>query len=152
MKARTKNSLTFSDTLFVSGLSAVGILIPCLVVRLHFFQSAAVDLSPLRWLIALPATLLALLFVGFNLHTTFLRPWLYRRSHGDHNGYRHVSGAPGGGSLMIAIAALFLPNAPLIGGALLALYLLDPGGIHIAACMMLRECLTDMRKRSFQDG
>jgi hypothetical protein len=148
MDARGKNSFSFSDMLFVGGLTIVAVLIPIFVARVHFFNSLAVDRSPIQWIVAILVALLGVFFVGFNLYTSFLRPWMYRRTHGDYNGYQYVSGAPALGSILIAIAALFLPSAPWIGGLLLALYFIDPGGIHVAAFFILRDCFTDTEKNA----
>ncbi|MFM2197693.1 MAG: hypothetical protein RLZZ505_1125 [Verrucomicrobiota bacterium] len=146
MDARDKSSFTLSDMLFIGGLSIAAVLIPALVAWLHFVDRVVVDRSPFQLTVAILVTLLAMFLVGFNLYTSFLRPWMYRRAHGDYNGYQYVSGAPALGSILIAIAALFLPSASWIGGVLLALYLMDPGGIHVAAFAMLRECFTDTKK------
>lgn len=148
MEARGKGCLTLSDILFIGALCIVAVLIPVLVGWLHFGDSGAVGRSPSQLTFAILVTLMAMLLVGFNLYTSFLRPWMYRRAHGDYTGYQYVSGAPALGSILIAIAAFFLPSASWIGGALLTLYLMDPGGIHVAAFAMLRECFTDTGKNA----
>jgi hypothetical protein len=146
MDARDKSNFSFSDMLFVGGLSIVAVLIPVFVARMHFCDRVEVDRSHFQLAVGILVALLAMFFVGFNLYTSFLRPWMYRRTHDDYNGYQYVSGAPALGSILVAIAALFLPSASWIGGVLLALYLIDPGGIHVAAFVMLRECFTDAKK------
>jgi hypothetical protein len=143
MDDRDKSSFTLSDMLFIGGISIVAILIPVFVAWLHFFHGVVVDRSPFQLTVAILVALLAVFFVGFNLYTSFLRPWMYRRAHGDYSGYQYVSGAPALGSILIAIAALFLPSAAWIGVALLVLYFVDPGGIHVAAIVFLRDCFTD---------
>ena len=148
MNARDKSSFTLSDMLFMGGLSIVAVLIPVFVAWLHFFHRVEVDHSPFKLTVAILVALLAVLVVGFNLYTSFLRPWMYRRAHGDYSGYQYVSGAPGLGSILIAIAALFIPSASWIGGLLLFLYIIDPVGIHVAAYAMLRECFTDAQKNA----
>jgi O-antigen/teichoic acid export membrane protein len=147
MDARGKNNFSFSDMLFVVGITVVAVLIPVFVARIHFFSSLAGDRSPIQWIVAILVALLAVFFVGFNLYTSFFRPWMYRRTHGDYNGYQNVSGAPALGSILIAIAALFLPSSPWIGGVLLALYFIDPGGIHFFVFAMVRDYFTDEQKK-----
>ena len=148
MDTREKSCFTLPDMLFIGGLSIVAILIPVFVGWLHFGDRVVVGRSPFQLIVAIPVTLMAMLLVGFNLYTSFLRPWMYRRAHGDYTRYQYVSGAPALGSILIAIAAFFLPSASWVGGALLALYLMDPGGIHVAAFAMLRECFTDTEKNA----
>ena len=143
MDAQGKSGFSIPDMLFIGGLTMVAVLIPGCVVWVHFFRGAAFGHPILQWIVAIPAALLAVICVGYNLHTSFIRPWLYRRSHGDLSGYQYVSGVPVLGSILIGIAALFFPCAPWIGGLLLVLYLMDPGGLHFAAFAMLRECFTD---------
>jgi hypothetical protein len=142
MEAEEKNRLSLADLAFVIGLAAVAVLIPIAIVRLHFLGHGSSGHSPIQLTVGILITLLAAFFVGFNLYTSFWRPWRYRRSHGDYEGYQHVSGAPGLGSILIGLAALFLPSAIWIGVVLLTLYLMDPGGLLVAAAVIIRECFS----------
>jgi len=142
MDAREKIGITFLDIIFLFGISIAAVLIPVVVTKLHFFARAADDRSPFQLTVAILVGLLAMFFVGFNLYASFFRPWMHRRAHGDYSGYQYVSGAPALGSILIGIAALFLPSSPWIGGLLLMLYLIDPGGIHFYVFAVLREVFT----------
>ncbi len=70
------------------------------------------------------------LLVGLcNVYLSIGRPWLYRRRRGSMEGYRHVSGIPLVGSLLVVAAGVVgfgLGVTAVIG--LLALAL-DPGGL-----------------------
>ena len=142
MDTRDKISISFFDMIFLVGVSIAAVLIPVVVTKLHFFARAADDRSPFQFTVPILVALLAVFFVGFNLYTSFFRPWMHRRAHGDYSGYQYVSGAPALGSILIGIAALFLPSSPWIGGLLLTLYLIDPGGIHFFVFAALREVFT----------
>lgn len=148
MYARRKNGFSLSDILFVGGLTIFAVLIPIFVAWMHFFNGLTVDRSPIQWIVAIVVALLGVFFVGFNLYASFLRPWMYRRTHDDCSGYQYVSGAPALGSILIAIAALVLPSAPWIGGFLLVLYFIDPGGLHVAAFVILRDCFRGTGKNA----
>lgn len=142
MNAEESNRLSLADLAFVGGLTVASVLFPGVVVRLHIFDHGSPEQSPFQLAVGILLTLLAVLLVGFNLYTSFLRPWMYRRSHGDYEGYQHVSGAPLLGSILIGIAAFFLPASIWIGVALLALYILDPGGLLVAAIVFIRDCVS----------
>lgn len=142
MEAEEKNRFSLADLAFVIGLAAVAVLIPIAIVRFHFLGHGLSEHSPIQLTVGILITLLATLFVGFNLYTSFWRPWRYRRSHGDYEGYQYVSGAPGLGSILIGLAAFFLPSSIWIGVVLLALYLMDPGGLLVAAAVIIRECFS----------
>lgn len=142
MEAEEKSRLSLADLAFVVGLAVVAVLIPIAIVRLHFLDHSSSEHSPIQLTTGILITLLAALFVGFNLYTSFWRPWRYRRSHGDFEDYQYVSGAPGLGSILIGLAALFLPSAIWIGVVLLALYIIDPGGLLVAAAVIIRECFS----------
>jgi hypothetical protein len=148
MDDHDKSSFSLFDMLFIGGLTIAAILIPVFVTWLHFFNRMVVDHSPLQWIVTALVAALALFFIGFNLYTSFIRPWMYKRAHGDYNGYQYVSGAPALGSILVCISAVLLPSAPWVGGLLLALYLIDPGGIHFAAFAILRDCFTDTQKNA----
>lgn len=142
MNAREKISLSFFDIIFLVGVSIAAVLIPVVVTKLHFFSRSADERTPFQLTVAILVALLAMFFVGFNLYTSFFRPWMHRRVHGDYSNYQYVSGAPALGSILIGIAALFLPSSPWIGSLLLTLYLIDTGGIHFFVFVMLREVFT----------
>jgi hypothetical protein len=71
------------------------------------------------------ATAIALL----NFHLSFIRPVLYSRRHGSLNGYRHVSGFPLLGTILVCLGALGGFGA--IGSALVGMvaYILDTGSL-----------------------
>ena len=142
MGSRDKISISFLDMIFLVGISIAAVLIPVVVTKLHFIASEAVVRSPFQLIVAILVALLAIFFVGFNLYTSFFRPWMYRRAHGDYSGYQYVSGAPAIGSILICISTLLLPSSPWIGGLLMTLYLIDPGGIHFFVFAVLRDALT----------
>ena len=133
------NDYTLGDKLFVVGLLLIAILVPALIVKRHFLG----PVSPFDWspgiILGIVAALLALALDAYNLHMGYLRPWLHLRRHGNMNDYRHISGAPLLGAILVLFAALFLPASPMIGVCLLLLYLLDPAGFHVAAFVFLRE-------------
>lgn len=69
------------------------------------------------------------LIAGLNFYLSFIRPLFYFALHWSRDGYRHVSGAPFVGTLLICAGAAF--EFGNVGWSLLgiAAYLLDTGGV-----------------------
>jgi hypothetical protein len=61
---------------------------------------------------------------------SFLRPYVYRFHHGSFEGYKWVSGVPGLGSLLLALAAILLRDSTVWMIAALLIALIDTGGLH----------------------
>jgi len=112
--------------------AVVGIGIPAVVVAHHFFgldpmAFARLGLSRyvLGWALAILAAAIALL----NAYLGYFVPWLYRREHGNMEGYSHMSGLPLVSGFLVFFAAALLPAAPAIGVLLLVVYFADTGGL-----------------------
>ena len=131
------------DFLFVLGLSTFALLIPCFIIWKHLMGelSAELEWQSLSSIVGLVLAAFAAFLVFFNLYTSFLRAWLHKRKHGNYDNFQNVSGAPALGSILIFVAALFLPACMPVGIILLVLYLLDMGGIHVAALMFFSDLL-----------
>jgi hypothetical protein len=90
------------------------------------------------------------LLCALNFYLSFLRFLFFRARGGRREDYRHISGFPGIGSATLAIAWLIwlrrLDSGPLDLAAAL-LFLIDTGGLHWFAGVMLLEWL-----RSRADG
>jgi len=142
MNPNGKSGFSFSDAIFTAGLAVAAALIPFAIAKRHCFQEVPADRSSLQVGIGILLAVLAAFLVGFNLYTSFLRPWMFRRAHGGFEGYQHASGAPVLGSVLIGIASLLLPSSIWIGVLLLVLYFVDPMGICVAAMVFLRECFS----------
>lgn len=147
MNAQENNTSRIFDTVFVACLTIVAVAIPVFLVKRYWFSSFSPSST---WQIVaggIIAALVILLF-SYNIYTSFLRPWIHQRRFGSLDDYQYVSGAPGLGSLLVPVAALLLPNFTWIGVVLLAIYLLDTGGIHIAAAVFLRDCCSSQTKQA----
>jgi hypothetical protein len=68
------------------------------------------------------------LIAGFNFYLSFLRPLQYRFTHGSYDGYRHVSGAPMVGSLVVLVGVLLWFGDVLSASVGLIGLLFDTGG------------------------
>jgi hypothetical protein len=135
----------FGDTAFVAGLAIVSILIPAFLIKIYWFSG----FKPSSLLQIIAGSIIAVIVIAlfsFNIHTSFLRPWMHQRKNGSLDDYHFVSGAPGLGSILVPIVAILLPNYSWIGIILLALYLLDTGGIHIAAFTFIWDCLSTKKE------
>lgn len=142
MDTNEQSQLSGADLLFLVGLSVAAILIPGFILKIQCLGGGSTDQSPLQLVAGILVGLIAVLLVGLNLYASFIRPWLHQRAHGDLDDYRYVSGIPLVGSLLLGLAALFLPASLWIGVLLLILYFADPGGILLAAIVILRECIS----------
>ena len=89
--------------------------------------------------IALGGACGGLLLGLLNSYLTFIRPWRHHRRHGSMDGYRHVSGFPLVGTLMVTWAGAWgfgeLPTA-VVG---LAASVLDTGGLPWFLVMTWRD-------------
>ena len=72
--------------------------------------------------------LAAALLAGLNFYLSFIRPRIFRLLHGSMDGFRHVSGIPIIGTVLVVLGALFGFGA--VGSALLGLACIgfDTGG------------------------
>lgn len=147
MNAQENNTMSVSDGVFVACLTLAAVAIPGFLIKRYWFSTFSPS-SP--WQTAaggIIAALLILLF-SFNIYTSFLRPWMHQQKFGSLDDYQYVSGAPGLGSLLVPVVALLLPSYAWIGVTLLAIYLMDTGGIHIAAFFFLRDCFSSKTKQA----
>jgi hypothetical protein len=68
------------------------------------------------------------LIAGFNFFPSFVRPLWYRYAHGSYDGYRHVSGFPIVGSLVVLIGVLLWFGDVLSASVGLIALVFDTGG------------------------
>lgn len=76
----------------------------------------------------LVAELLAILVAGLNFYLSFVRGLLYRRKRGSLEGYRHVSGLPMVGTLLVVIGTLLGFGSMAVTVLGLAAFAADTGG------------------------
>lgn len=101
----------------------------------------------------MPTPVLILLILGalistINVYTSFIRYPLHRLRGRSAESFKFVSGYPLFGSLFLWIAAPFLWNNPALFWPIIALSLLDTGGIHWFAYVMLwTEVIEPRRNR-----
>jgi hypothetical protein len=73
---------------------------------------------------------LASMAMAINLHLSFLRPALYARLHGKSmNGYKHASGIPLVGSILVAIAVLVAWGKLSVAATSLLILFADTGSV-----------------------
>lgn len=101
------------------------------------FAPAAVLAASFVWAVAhgsahrpygLAVTLLALAVGVFNVSLSFVRPMLFARARGSLDGYRHVSGIPIFGTLVVVAGGLLGFGSALCAALGLAAVALDTGG------------------------
>jgi hypothetical protein len=104
-------------------------LVICLSPALLLLVSLALGLSRQRNPTSgLGWTLAALLIGLFNSFLSWLRPLLFRWRSGSPEPYRHVSGLPGFGTLLVLVGGLLGFGAAVTAAVGLAAILLDTGG------------------------
>jgi len=77
-----------------------------------------------------PVAGIATFIAAINFHFSFVRPFLYRRSHGSMDGYRFVSSFPVVGTLFAVIAVIVGFGAVGTASVCLAATAFDTGGGH----------------------
>jgi hypothetical protein len=66
---------------------------------------------------------------AFNFNFSFVRPFLYRLMHGSREGYHHISGIPGVGTLIVVVGVLLSFGDIVTASVGLLVLLIDTGGL-----------------------
>jgi hypothetical protein len=83
----------------------------------------------------------ATLVCALNIYLSFISPWLYRKEHGNMEGYDAPSGLPVVGGFFIMGAAVLLPESLTLGIFFLTVYVMDTGGLPWFFIQMVRQSL-----------
>jgi hypothetical protein len=73
--------------------------------------------------------LFAAVIGAFNFTFSFVRPLLYRLIHGSREGYQHISGFPGVGTLIVVVGVLLSFGDIITASVGLLVLLIDTGGL-----------------------
>lgn len=112
--------------------AALGIAVPGVVVFRHFL---GIDIVPfitpisVRTVVGILLAIVATLVCALNFYLYFISPWLYRREHGNMDGYGSMSGLPIVGGFFVLGAGALMPESMVTGVYLLLLYALDTNGV-----------------------
>jgi hypothetical protein len=132
----SKLKLSDIGQLLIIGL--IGLIIPILIGYRHFF-AAAERHTTIGFLTGILLAVFAIYLSLTNIYFCLIRSWLYKKKHGNFDGYKHVSGIPVIGGVATLFSALFLPSSYLTGILLLFVYFIDFGGIPCFFYMIIRH-------------
>ena len=81
------------------------------------------------WWVGLVPLGLAAAIGSLNLYLSWIRPWIYRRRHHSLEGYRHSSGVPAFGTILVTLALLTSAGSKPIAAVALLVLTIDTGGL-----------------------
>ena len=139
-KASEKNKkIDLGDFVFLTISLVVVIATPYMVVKNHFLTGEIEQYSRVSSVIGHVILALLSLVVITNIYLFFIRPWRYKVKHGSLNNYQNISGIPLVGTVLVFLAALFLPPSITYGVVLMFLFLADVGGLHYGFFVIIKE-------------
>ncbi|MHB0945944.1 MAG: hypothetical protein ACYC3B_02115 [Sedimentisphaerales bacterium] len=139
MTKQNDNSwLTLSGFCQLLVIGLIGLLVPALIGYRHFFTTAERH-TTMGFLTGILLAVFAIYLSLTNIYFCFIRPWLYKKKHGNFDGYQNISGIPMVGGITVLFSALLLPSSYLIGLLLLFVYFTDVGGIPCFFYMIIRH-------------
>jgi len=130
------------DVIVIIIFATIGLVIPAVVALRHFIGIDPLSLLHITWgrtVMGIIFTILAVVVCLWNFGLSILDPWLYKRKHGNTEGFAGMSGLPLLGGFFILCAGALMPSSVLLGVFLLLLYVIDGNGFPIILFAMIRD-------------